>query len=410
MDKPLELFISNDNQQPEPPMHLCLPFPVHAMVLNNGSQPLSWLSESLNQFENLDWQAVSYKEQNLSNEKNGFNLVLLVLPSDEEEALKALTYASNFNCATILFGFNTPQNILRLAFQYDVSDFLPSTSPVNEIFNSIDKVSNRLIQSADLAPVVAVINGKAGSGASFISASLADVVSQREGADLALLDMDLHHGTLSHILGFDSKYSICDVLGSIDELDEIALKSTMIKKGSLSLLASKPFELLSLEKDMDFSKIKGLIWKYRNFYKQVILDYSRGPEYWNCDLLLDATILIVTQQNIMHLRQTKDLVGQLTKRLGVSPDKLNLVVNRYNKNSNIQLTDIEEAIGISNISTVINDYKLSSECVDLGRPITDVGKKQRIVADIRLLGDKILPVERDENSGKPSFWKRLLGN
>ncbi|GIU26057.1 hypothetical protein TUM4433_11490 [Shewanella schlegeliana] len=410
MDKPLELCVSNDNQQQEQPMHFSLPFPVRAVVLSNASESLAWFSENLNQLENLDWQAVSYDERNLPKEKSYFNLVLLVLPSDEVEAAKALTYASNFDCDTILIGFNTPQNILRLAFQYNVIDFIPSTSPLNEIFTSLEKVSNRLVQNADLAPVIAIINGKAGSGASFISASLADVVSQREGADLALLDMDLHHGTLSHILGFDSKYSVCDVLGSIEELDEIALKSTMSKKGNLSLLAAKPFELLGLDKEVDFSRIKGLIWKYRNFYKQVILDFSRGPEYWNCDLLLDATILIVTQQNIMHLRQTKDLVNQLTKRLVVSPDKINLVVNRYNKNSNIKLEDIKEAIGIPSISTVINDYKLSNECVDLGRPLTDVGKKQRIVTDIRLLGDKILPVKADETNSKPSFWKRLLGN
>ncbi|MCG9731605.1 pilus assembly protein CpaE, partial [Shewanella sp. Isolate13] len=82
----------------------------------------------------------------------------------------------------------------------------------------------------------------------------------------------------------------------------------------------------------------------------------------------------------------------------------------YNKNSNIQLSDIKEAIGISSISTVINDYQLSNECVDLGKPITEVGKKQRIVADIRFLGDKILPVKEDETNSKPGFWKRLLGN
>ncbi|GIU27949.1 pilus assembly protein CpaE [Shewanella sp. MBTL60-007] len=410
MDKPLELCVSNDNQQQELPTHLCLSFPVRAVVLTNGNQSLAWLGENLNQLENLDWQAASYDQQNLAKEHNSFNLVILVLPSDEIEAVKALTYASQFDCDTIVVGINTPQNILRLAFQYNVSDFIPATSPLNEIFSSLEKVSNRLVQNADLAPVIAIINGKAGSGASFISASLADVVSQRKGADLALLDMDLHHGTLSHILGVEAKYSVCDVLASIDELDEIALKSTMSKKGNLSLLAAKPFELLGLDKEVDFGRVKGLIWKYRNFYKQVILDFSRGPEHWNCDLLLDATILIVTQQNIMHLRQTKDLVNQLTKRLGVSPERINLVVNRYNKSSNIKITDIKEAIGISNICTVINDYQLSNECVDLGRAITEIGKKQRIVTDIRLLGDKILPVKVDEGNRKPGFWKRLLGN
>ncbi|ABZ76835.1 Flp pilus assembly protein ATPase CpaE-like protein [Shewanella halifaxensis HAW-EB4] len=408
MDKPLELCVSNNNQ--ESPMSFCLAFPVQAIVASCGHQSLSWLSESLNQFENLKWQSASYEDQHLVKDKSNFNLVLLVLPSEEVEAEKALAYAANFDCDIILVGHDTPQNILRLAFQYDVSDFIPSSSQSNELFSSLEKVSNRLVKNADLAPVVAIINGKAGSGASFLSASLADVVSQREGSDLALLDMDLHHGTLAHILGCDAKYSICDVLGTIEDLDEIALKSTMTKNGNLSLLAAKPFELLTLDEEVDFNRIKELIWKYRQFYKQVILDFSRGPEDWNCDLLLNATILIVTQQNIMHLRQTKDLIFQLTKNMGIASEQINLVVNRYNKNSNIKLSDIKEALGISSISTVINDYKLSNECVDLGKPLTEVARKQKIVTDVRFLADKFLPISSEQDKTGTTFWKRLLGN
>lgn len=408
MDKPLELCVSNNDQ--EIPMSYCLPFPVQAVVASNGSRTLAWLTESLNQFENLKWQSSTYEDDQLAKEKNRFNLVLLVLPSDELEAKKALSYAANFDCDIILIGFNTPQNILRLAFQYDVSDFIPSSSPLHEFFTSLEKVSDRLVKNAELAPVVAVINGKAGSGASFISASLADVASQREGSDLALLDMDLHHGTLSHILGYDAKYSICDVIETIEDLDEIALKSTMTKKGNLSLLAAKPFELLTLDQDVDFSRINELMWKYRQFYKQVILDFSRGPEDWNCNLLLSATILVVTQQNIMHLRQTKDLINQLTTRMGINSNQITLVVNRYNKNSNIKLSDIEEAIGISSINTVVNDYKLSNECVDLGKPITQVAKKHRIVTDVRSLADRFLPINNEQNKKSTGFWKRLLGN
>ncbi|WP_299804716.1 pilus assembly protein CpaE [uncultured Shewanella sp.] len=408
MDKPLELCVSNINQ--ELPVSYCLPFPVQAVVASNGSQALAWLTESLNQFDNLNWQLSSFEDRQLTNDKNKFNLVLLVLPSDEMEAKNALAFAANFDCDIILIGFNTPQNILRLAFQYDVSDFIPSSSPIHELFTSLEKVSDRLVKNADLAPVVAVINGKAGSGASFISASLADVVSQREGSDIALLDMDLHHGTLSHILGYDAKYSICDVIETMEDLDEIALKSTMTKKGNLSLLAAKPFELLTLERSVDFSRVKELIWKYRQYYKQVILDFSRGPEDWNCELLLNATILVVTQQNIMHLRQTKDLINQLTKRMGVNKSQISLIVNRYNKNSNIKLSDIEEAIGISSISTVVNDYKLSNESVDLGKPITQVAKKHRLVTDVRSLAERFLPINDQQNTESKSFWKRLLGN
>ncbi|GIU21312.1 MULTISPECIES: pilus assembly protein CpaE [unclassified Shewanella] len=409
MDKPLELCVSNINQEQQHSMHINLPFPIEAIVITNGSQSLERLKQTLSCIDNLKAKTSSYCEPYLAQNNNPFNLVILVLPNNETEAQTALAYASNFESDIVLIGINTPQNILRLAFQYEVTDFVPYDSPSDELITSITKISNRLVEQADLAPVVAVLNGKSGSGASFICASLADIVSQNDGNDVAMLDLDLHQGTLSHMLGRDSKYSVCDVLSSIHELDEVAMQSTMTKKGNLSLLAAKPFELLMLEKKVDFTQIKELIWKYRHFYKQVILDFSRGPEDWNYELLSDATILLITQQNIMHLRQTKELVVQLTREMGIANEKIHLVVNRYDKHSSISISDIKEAIGIESITTVVNDYKLSSECVELGKPITELAKRQKLILDITSLADKYLPSSHQVKDKKKGFWKRILG-
>ncbi|PKH62886.1 pilus assembly protein CpaE [Shewanella sp. Choline-02u-19] len=409
MDKPLELYVPDNSQNPESSLHMSLPFPVQAIVASNGNEPLEWMTHHFAKYDNFKWCETSYLEAFIGKEQVEFNLILLVLPNDESEAVKALTYASNFNTDIIILGLDTPQKILRLAFQYKVSDFIPFGASKEELFSSLEKVSLKLIEQADLAPVIAVINGKAGSGASFIAASLADVVSQRAQGSVALIDTDLHHGTLAHMFGFEPKYSLCDVLGSLEELDEVALKSTMVIKGNLNLLASKPFELLNTNNDLDLSRNKELIWKCRHFYNQVVLDFSRGPEYWNGDMLNDANILVVTQQNIMHLRQTKDLILQLTSNMGVAHERISIIVNRYDKNSNIKLSDIKEAIGVTSVFTIINDYKLSSECVELGKPITEIAKKQQMFLDMKLIANNFMPEVNSKPSKKAGFWKRLLG-
>ncbi|PKG73780.1 pilus assembly protein CpaE [Shewanella sp. GutCb] len=409
MDNPLELCITSINDEPKLAMPMSLPFPVKAIVTSNGDNTLDCLTTCLNQIERFTWTTSSYIETYLGKEQSTINLVLLLLPNDELEAKSALAYASNFEADIILIGQDTPPHILRLAFQYNVSDFIPIDATAEELFGSIEKVSNRLIEEADLAPVLAVVNGKSGSGASFISASLADVASQREGFGVCLLDTDLHHGSLAHILGMKANYSICDALWSLEELDEVALKSTMTTKNNLNLMASKPFELLSLDREVDLTRTIDLVRKCRQFHKQVILDFSRGPEHWNGELLLDAKVLVVTQQNIMHLRQTKDLIQHLTINMGISPDKISLVVNRYDKQSNIKLADIKQAVGINSIFTIVNDYKLSSECVELGKSITEIASKQKMLQDIQYLVTELMPLENDESKKKAGFWGRLLG-
>ena len=358
--------------------------------------------------ERLACSVNSYLEDFKENSINDINLILLHLPNDEREAKQALGYAANFGVDIILLGKDTPPSILRLAFQYKVSDFIANDAPVEEIYGAILKVSNRLIEEAELAPVLAVVNGKAGSGASFIAASIASVAAQRESYDICLLDTDLHHGSLAHILGMDANYSICDVLWSLEEMDEVALKSTMTSNNNLSLLAAKPFELLSLSSELDLSKTTDLVRKCRQFYKQVILDFSRGPEYWNDELLLDAKVLVVTQQNIMHLRQTKDLVKQL-ENMGVAREQISLVINRYDKQSDIKFADIKQTIGIDSVFTIVNDYKLSSECVELGKSITEIAKKQKMLQDIQYLVTELMPLDKVESIKKAGFWGRLLG-
>ncbi|MCL1095281.1 AAA family ATPase [Shewanella kaireitica] len=409
MDNPLELCVANINGEPKSVTPMLLPFPVNAIVavkdLSNLEPSVSLLSE----IERLSCSANSYLEELKNDPNNDINLILLHLPNDEREAKQALGYAANYGADIILLGKDTPPSILRLAFQYKVSDFIANDAPIEEIYGAILKVSNRLIDEAELAPVLAVVNGKAGSGASFIAASIASVAAQRESYDVCLLDTDLHHGSLAHILGMESNYSICDVLWSLEELDEVALKSTMTTHKNLNLLTSKPFELLSMNSELDLSKTTDLVRKCRQYYKQVILDFSRGPELWNENLLLDAKILVITQQNIMHLRQTKDLIKQLTNQMGIARDNINLVVNRYDKQSDIKIADVKQTIGIDSVFTIVNDYKLSSECVEIGQSITEIAKKQKMLQDIQYLVTKLMPLDKVESIKKAGFWGRLLG-
>ncbi|GIU06395.1 hypothetical protein TUM4261_09840 [Shewanella sp. c952] len=408
MDNPLELCVANINDEPKSVTPMLLPFPVNAIVAVKDISNIETFADLLSQVERLSCSVNSYLEDFKQNPNNDINLILLHLPNDEREAKQALGYAANFGVDIILLGKDTPPSILRLAFQYKVSDFIASDAPVEEIYGAILKVSNRLIEEAVLAPVLAVVNGKSGSGASFIAASIASVAAQRESYDVCLLDTDLHHGSLAHILGMEANYSICDVLWSLDDMDEVALKSTMTSNNNLSLLAAKPFELLSLSSELDLTKTTDLVRKCRQFYKQVILDFSRGPEFWNDELLLDAKVLVVTQQNIMHLRQTKDLIKQL-ENMGVAHEKISLVINRYDKQSDIKLADIKQTIGIDSVFTIVNDYKLSSECVELGKSITEIAKKQKMLQDIQYLVTELMPLDKVESIKRAGFWERLLG-
>ncbi|QYJ96286.1 P-loop NTPase [Shewanella alkalitolerans] len=414
MEKPLKLFTSASSSASslEGKMDFYMPSPLNVLLIDVQKEFLPKIEANLTQCVNLHWE----KTTDLTGSKNAdasgksFNLILLVIPNEEALAQQALACAAGYKSEVIILGRDTPQEVIRHAFQYGVSDFIPMDAPDIELITALKNVAQRLSSKAELSPVLAVVNGKGGSGASFIASSLAAIAAQRGDMDVALLDTDLHHGALAHILGVEPNYYLVDALQALDDLDEVALRSAMISKGKLHLLAAAPFSLLNLHNDVKLENIYDLIWKCRQYNDQVILDYSRGPEYWNIELLRNADILIVVQQNLIMIREAKALILQLINHLAIDKDRVHILVNRYDRSdAQIKLNDVKNAIGVDSVFVVENDYKLASQCEDLGRPITEIAKKQRMYLDLVDLTQKLIPANGSKEDKAKGFWARLLG-
>lgn len=415
MDKPLKLFTSESSNASsiEENMDFYMPSPLNVLLIDVQKEFLPKIEANLTQCVNLHWE----KTTDLTGSKNAdasgksFNLILLVIPNEEVLAQQALACAASYKSEVIILGRDTPQKVIRHAFQYGVSDFIPLDAPDIELITALKNIAQLLSTKAELAPVLAVVNGKGGSGASFIASSLAAIAAERGDMDVALLDTDLHHGALAHILGVEPNYYLVDALQALDELDEVALRSAMISKGKLHLLAAAPFSLLNLHHDIKLENIYDLIWKCRQFNDQVILDYSRGPEHWNIELLRNADILLVAQQNLIIIREVKALIQQLINHLGIDKSKIHILVNRYNKSdAQIKINDIKHALGIDSVFVVGNDYNLASQCEDLGRPITEIAKKQRMYLDLIDLTQNLIPANGNEPKKEKGFLSRLLGH
>ncbi|WP_299792523.1 AAA family ATPase [uncultured Shewanella sp.] len=417
MDKPLELLVSNDEEKEtsssaSTASNHILPYPVHVLLINTQREDVAQIETSLDTCLNLSWDKVHSLNPFAASSTTArpFNLILLVLPNDEASAVHALKAAAAYEVDIILLGHDTPQSVLRLAFQQGVSDFIPLEDPELDLLQALEKIALKLAEKADLAPVVAVVNGKGGSGASFIATSMAVVASDRAEGEVALLDTDLLQGTLAHMLGLEPTYYITEAIQELDSLDEIALKGAMTKKGHLHLLAAKPFAVLNSTEEIELRNTNELLLKCRQYYDQVIVDLSRGPEVWNADMLTNADILLVMQQNVMSIRETKAVVNQLINFMGIDTKRIHLLVNRYQKtNSGINLKDIQETTGIDSIFVVANDFRLASQCIDLGTPITEVAKREQMLMDLKLVTEHFFPRPDDGEKRTKGFWNRLLG-
>ena len=227
MDKPLELLVSNETERDTSKninvdshsaektfANRILPYPVHALLINSCHESIADIELSLDSYLNLSWEGIQTLNSFAASSTNArpYNLVLLVLPNDEASAVQALKSAAAYGVDIIILGQDTPQGVLRLAFQQGVSDFVSLREPAAELLQSLEKIAYKLADKADLAPVLAVVNAKGGSGASFIAASIAMITSIRDEGEVSLLDTDLLQGTLAHMLGLEPHYFITEAI------------------------------------------------------------------------------------------------------------------------------------------------------------------------------------------------------
>ena len=83
-------------------------------------------------------------------------------------------------------------------------------------------------------------------------------------------------------------------------------------------------------------------------------------------------------------------------------EKIKIVVNRYEKNSEISLKDAEESVHSDIFWTLPNSYKTTMAAINQGKPLSDVAPNSSITRSLKKLADTLMGDE--EEAEKRSWW------
>jgi pilus assembly protein CpaE len=340
---------------------------------------------------------------------NQFELVIIAVSSDKDNYPLVIEKLAAENMPTLLLGDGIAANIVRTAMHFHVQDIIPLKDIEQELFNTLTICANEILKEKKVAPIISIINGKSGSGASFITGCLGEISADLCQDEIALIDADLHYGSLADSLNLEANYFLTDALNEIDKLDDVAIKSMMTKRKNLSLLASKAYAQLDNEHNKNFEHLDRLAWKIKLNHDLVLADLSRGLDLLTLPLVsISSQFLIVVQQNIVSLREAKALIQQLTEVMGVNKNTIKIIVNRYSKKiTNITLNDIKKALAIECVFYVSNNYQLASSCTDLGSPLAKLTENKIIHKEICAIIRQVFPIELPRE--KRGLFSKLFG-
>ncbi len=231
---------------------------------------------------------------------------------------------------------------------------------------------------------IAVFSSKGGCGTSFIAANLAAVL----GAPTVLVDLNLQAGDLPLFLGVEPKYSIADLVENRARVDDALLKSYLAPHTANLVLLAAPREADAAD-DIEPEHIFEVIQILRERYEYVVID----PQHTFDSITLAALdqvdeILFVLTLDIPAIRCAQRALA-LFDRLGYPRHKIRIVVNRFSKQIELDLRQVERFLGERVTGCITSDYRVTVNSINLGQPLVESAPTSKIAAEIRQLAAHI---------------------
>jgi pilus assembly protein CpaE len=310
--------------------------------------------------------------------------------------------------------------LIRQALRVGVKDVLSSASDENAVRGAAARaieiartLRGRLGGGAPTDPgggrdpgrVVTVFSSKGGCGKTFLSTNLAVALS-RSGAEVALVDLDLHFGDVAIMLHLFPSHTIYDAAQS-SGLDALTLKSflTHHDTGIWTLVA--PTEP-TVADTISPGTIGSILKLLRSAFDYVVIDTPPAfsePVLGAFDesdwLVMLATLDVPSIKNLKLTLQTMEL-------LHFPKNRIRVVVNRSDSKVGLRLPDVEKLLSAPVDATIPSSRSVPLS-VNKGSPIMLEEPKGPVAESIRRIAALVAesePGSRTKQKQRRSLFAR----
>ncbi len=265
--------------------------------------------------------------------------------------------------------------------------------PVDEaaLQNAIEEVRAKLANSGRLAQgrLYSFISAKGGVGSTALSVNTASALAMSKKNAVALIDMSFQSGDASVLLDIAPQNTILDICKNIHRLDVSFLRGVMSSHSTgLNFLAAPQNPEDSEEVHCEY--ISNILSLSKKLFDHVVLDCT--SMYVN-DVSLEAfkqsdKVFVVTDMSVPSIRNTVRLC-KLIKKFNVSPDKVEIIINRFIKGGALSLSEIEKSFDKPVYWLVPNDFSDIVSSINRGIPLVKMSPAAPFSKNVSLLIQKI---------------------
>jgi pilus assembly protein CpaE len=232
--------------------------------------------------------------------------------------------------------------------------------------------------------VIVFIGSRGGVGATTSAVSCAWLMAAERRERVALVDLDLHFGTVALKLDLDPGSGLCEALEQPSRIDSLFIERAMIKvSDNLRVLAAEASTAQHVA--VDAGAVDMLLHELRRKFVRVAVDLPRGVSPMHRVVLAAASqVVVFCEHSLAGLRDTIRL--QTLMREQAPQARLWLVgAGASGERAPIGKSEFEKGIGKSLEARLSYDPKSASAAANSGQPLPAAVPRSAIVRELRQL-------------------------
>jgi pilus assembly protein CpaE len=338
---------------------------------------------------------------------------LLILEMDEDRTktfglINSILAASPFT-EIFLTAPRTEPEVLLEALRAGVKEFIPQPiqrAELEDAFNRFkERHKDRPPETTKRGKLINIIGSKGGVGATTIAVNLAtSLLQSQENKSVVLVDMNPQFGDAALFLDIEPVHTLGDIAKNIERLDETFLRS---------ILSQHPFGLYLLPSVNTVEEIGSLTAEsaektlalLQESFDYIIVDSGDSLADTTLAVLnMSPTLLLVSTLTVPALRSTRRLFD-IFSHVGYSRENVEIIINRFQKRTEVSLKDMEDLLGKEVFWKIPNDYFSTMEAINKGQPLSVTARRAEITKSFHKLAAIL---SADEKEHYTSFFGRLF--
>jgi len=278
------------------------------------------------------------------------------------------------------------------------NDYLVKPPTRETLSAALEERSHAPGTAADgLGQVIVFTGSRGGVGTTTTAVSCAWLIAEERGERVALLDLDLHFGTIALKLDTDPGSGLCEALEQPSRIDSLFIERAMVKvTENLRVLAAEASTTQHMM--IDSGAIDVLLYELRRKFSKIVVDLPRGATPIQRVVLAAAThVVVVCERSLAGLRDTIRM--QTMMREQAPQVRLWLVESGATAGrALLGKSDFEKGIAKSLDFGISYDAKSAGAAANSGQPLPVAVPRSPIVREFRRLAEVLagpaLPVAK----------------